>query len=78
MNSLIAECDITAAYDQGYEDGFNAALETLQQCPGDLNLDGTITTTDLLHFLLLFGTVCNNYQFTFGKKIMLSLPPLGG
>lgn len=58
VNSVIAECDTTAAYDQGYEDGFNAALEILQQCPGDFNLDGTITTTDLLHFLLLFGTVC--------------------
>ena len=54
-----AECDLELAYAAGYTDGMESVVcPEVSICPADLNLDGLVSTVDLLIFLVSFGTIC--------------------
>ena len=49
---------VNDTYDQGYADGVDSVICPENNCPSDLNLDGIVSTADLLVFLIQFGTTC--------------------
>jgi len=49
---------VNDTYDQGYADGVDSVICPENNCPSDLNLDGIVSTADLLMFLVSFGTIC--------------------
>ena len=56
----IEECDLSLACGEGtYWEPLVGQCLPSDNCLGDLNSDGVISTTDLLVFLSLFGTVCD-------------------
>ena len=49
---------VNDTYDEGYADGVDSVICPENNCPSDLNLDGLVSTADLLFFLVQFGTIC--------------------
>ena len=49
---------VNDTYDEGYADGVDSVICPENNCPSDLNLDGIVSTADLLMFLVSFGTIC--------------------
>ncbi len=49
---------VNDTYDEGYSDGVDSVICPENNCPSDLNLDGIVSTADLLIFLVSFGTIC--------------------
>jgi hypothetical protein len=57
------ECDITIDNQDVYDAGYDAGAASVEcpgdnSCPGDLDGDGFVSTTDLLMFLSAFGSPC--------------------
>jgi len=57
---LFDDCDINAAYEEGYDAGVASVECPEESCLGDLNLDGGVSTADLLIFLGAFGLECED------------------
>ncbi len=51
------DCNYDDAYNDGYENGLLDGANP-SECPGDFNGDLSVTTSDLLEFLTLFGFQC--------------------
>jgi len=49
---------VNDTYDQGYAEGVDSVMCPENNCPADLNLDGLVSTADLLVFLAQFATIC--------------------
>ena len=55
---IFEDCNLEDAYNEGFENGVDSVICPEDDCPGDYNNDGTVSTADLLQFLILFGTIC--------------------
>ncbi|MFL0778392.1 MAG: DUF4215 domain-containing protein, partial [Prochlorococcus sp.] len=70
---LFDDCDINEAYEEGYDAGVDSVECPEESCLGDLNLDGGVSTADLLIFLSTFGLECeDNSTFICGNGILES------